>query len=159
MFVCRHLPVPVPRWPSLASGPRRRAAPSRRRCSGRTRGSCRCASPPRTTRIYKQNRSDLKPRARQQLNPGVQLWLLPPADEVWGKVIFSQASISHSVWGVGGWSATGSRWYAHPSWTHPPGFTHTPYGQQAGGTHPTGMLYCYYFWYNATSETLLRCLF
>ena len=61
MFVCRHLPVPVPRWPSLASGPRRRAAPSRRRCSDRTRGSCRCASPLHTTRIYKQTTALLRP--------------------------------------------------------------------------------------------------
>ena len=37
-------------------------------------------------------------RYRNRLTP----WPLPPANEVWGKVIFSQARVSHSVRGGGG---------------------------------------------------------
>ena len=65
--------------------------------------------------------------------------LLPPANEVWGKLIFSQASVSHSVHsgrgGRGGCLPLGlegsvclwvqgvytpSPRHTHPSWTHNP---------------------------------------
>ena len=94
---------------------------------------------------------------------------LPPANEVWGKVIFSAAYVKNSV-------HRGSIWAGTPPWTGnppppgqvhpqagtPPSQVHTPwqgtppwvgtplgavhagrYGQQAGGTHPTGMYSCY----------------
>ena len=52
--------------------------------------------------------------------------------------MFSQVSVSPLEGGV---SASGSGGCAFLD-THPPGDTHpwTPHGQQAGGTHPTGML-------------------
>ena len=63
--------------------------------------------------------------------------LLPPANEVWGKVIFLHLSVILFTGGVPG--------QVHlPPGTPParytPGSVHAGrYGQQAGGTHPTGM--------------------
>ena len=86
---------------------------------------------------------------------------LPPANEVWGKVIFSQASVGlylgggvHPYRGIqgvciqwgGGGGGSASRWKRD---LHPGGLGRPPppsdtmgYGQQAGGTHPTGMHSC-----------------
>ena len=68
---------------------------------------------------------------------------LPPANEVWGKVIFSQACVKNSVHG-GGVSAPGgvcSQGVSAPEggawWRPPPGTA-----AAAGGTHPTGMHFC-----------------
>ena len=64
-----------------------------------------------------------------------RLLVLPPANEVWGKVTFSQASVIPFV--HGGWCL------------HPGGVGQTPPAsgtiQRAGGTHPTGMHSCL-FW-------------
>ena len=55
-------------------------------------------------------------------------------NEVWGKVIFSQACVILFTGGGGGLRA----WA--PGTRHPPGVQHTGrYGQRAGGMHPTGM--------------------
>ena len=73
-------------------------------------------------------------------------YFLPPANEVWGKVMFSQACVRHSVH-RGCASRSGclcvpsprlSPW-THPRHTHPdtPLDTSTTPGEQAGGTHPT----------------------
>ena len=77
--------------------------------------------------------------------------LLPPANEVWGKVMFLYLSVSHTVRGEGGvcpitcWDTHPPG--RHPQGRHPPGQTRPPpdttgYDQQAGGTHPTGMHIC-----------------
>ena len=85
----------------------------------------------------------------------------------WGKVIFSVACVKNSVHRGSTWAGTPPR-QVHPPWpstpplgrytplgqVHPPG-RYTPragtppravhagrYGQQAGGTHPTGMHSC-----------------
>ena len=81
--------------------------------------------------------------------------LLPPANEVWGQGnIFTSISDSIFYRGDGGVSNSGFRGVClthipldtHP-WTHtpwtPPGHTHTPHGQQADRTHPTGMVSCW----------------
>ena len=106
---------------------------------------------------------------------------LPPANEVWGKVIFLHLSVILFTGGVPGQvhpRQVHPPGQVHPPWTgtppgqvplrqvHPPGQVHTPqagtprpprqgppggtplqcmlgYGQQAGGTHPTGMHSCY----------------
>ena len=85
---------------------------------------------------------------------------LPPANEVWGKVIFSEACVKNPVHREGGSASVhagiphpaGSR-HPSPQTRHPPGagtpspWTRYPpktrYGQQAGGKHPTGMQSCY----------------
>ena len=93
---------------------------------------------------------------------------LPPANEVWGKVIFLHLSVILFTGGGGStWAGTpqqvpplagtparaGTPWQVHPPGrytprqVHPPG-RYTPqqsmlgYGQQADGTHPTGMHSC-----------------
>ena len=85
------------------------------------------------------------------------VYLLPPAIEVWGKVIFSVACVKNSVHGRGGLpmcmlgyhplgrdplrSRTPPSRHPHPPRTrHHPGTRHAGrYGQQAGGMHSTGM--------------------
>ena len=62
---------------------------------------------------------------------GTDSSFLPPANEVWGKVIFSVARVKNSVHGGGG----GVRLQCMLVY---PG----RYGQQAGGMHPTGMQSC-----------------
>ena len=60
---------------------------------------------------------------------------LPPANEVWGKVMFLHLSVIHSVHeGV----------CIRGSWGRPltPSDT-TGHGQRAGGTHPTGTHHCF----------------
>ena len=92
-----------------------------------------------------------------------KLPLLPPANEVWDKVIFLVACVKNSVHGGGeylgrytpraGTTPTPVRYTPSPragtSPPHPPGQVHPPgavhagkYWQQAGGTHPTGMHSC-----------------
>ena len=64
--------------------------------------------------------------------------LLPPANEVWGKVMFSQVfSLS-----TGGSAYRGSAWggVRPPCGRHPGGLGRPPGTRKAGGTHPTGML-------------------
>ena len=58
----------------------------------------------------------------------------------WGKVIYSVACVKNSVHSGDG----GSTWAGTPPrQVHPPGAVHAGrYGQQAGGTHPTGMHSC-----------------
>ena len=83
--------------------------------------------------------------------------LLPPANEVWGKVMLLQVCHSvHGSWGgEGGFSACirdhmtrGSGVSESRGGLHPGGVGRFPqdtwdtmgYGQQMGGTNPTGML-------------------
>ena len=82
----------------------------------------------------------------------LMLLFLPPANEVWGKVMFLHLSV---ILFTGGVSARLHAGMHTPSGRHPPRQTpslgQTPtlgrpppsdtmgYGQQAGGTHPTGM--------------------
>ena len=84
---------------------------------------------------------------------------LPPANEVWGKVIFSHLSVILFTVDEGG-LPQGMLGFAPPRSRHPtlgadtPWSRHTPgagiphavhagrYGQQAGGTHPTEMQSC-----------------
>ena len=70
-------------------------------------------------------------------------FLLPPANEVWGKVIFSEACVKNSVHGGGGSASVHAGIPPRPpspEQAHPPGTEHAGrYGQRAGGTHPTGM--------------------
>ena len=64
---------------------------------------------------------------------GDSLPSLPPAIEVWGKVIFSQALSLCPMEGGG----------LHPGGLgRPPPSDTTRYGQRADGTHPTGMHSC-----------------
>ena len=104
--------------------------------------------------------------------------LLPPANEVWGKVIFLRLFVILFTGGVclsAFWDTTSRKhtpprsthtpgkhtppWEAHPPGSTPPPEAHHPpekhtpsfgaehagrYGQRAGGTHPTGMQFC--FW-------------
>ena len=73
---------------------------------------------------------------------------LPPANEVWGKVIFSVACVKNSVHRGG----LPQCMLGYPlEQTPPPGTRHHPctvhagrYGQQAGGMHPTGMQSCFH---------------
>ena len=68
----------------------------------------------------------------------IQPDLLPPADEVWGKVIFSQACVKNSVHrgraGLGGVPGPGR---GVRVWRPP------MMAIAAGGMHPTGMHSCY----------------
>ena len=60
---------------------------------------------------------------------------LPPANEVWGKVIFSEACVKNSVHGEGGWPGPrGGGWV--PGGDPPQTVT------AADGTHPTRMHSC-----------------
>ena len=70
--------------------------------------------------------------------------LLSASNEVLDKVIFSQASVIHSVHRRGRcYNVTSCCHGQHTPWTpHKPPGQHTPPGRQAGGTHPTGMLSC-----------------
>ena len=81
--------------------------------------------------------------------------LLPPANDVWGKVMFLHLSV---ILFTGGGVYPSMQWGRHPLGRHPPRQTppqadtlapgQTPpsnttgYGQQVGGTHPTGMHTC-----------------
>ena len=75
--------------------------------------------------------------------------LLPPANEVWGKVIFSVACVKNSVHRGG--SASVHAGIPHTPGADPPVTRHTSpcavhariYGQQAGGMHRTGMQSCH----------------
>ena len=89
---------------------------------------------------------------------------LPPANEVWGKVIFSQACVKNSVhrggaWFRGGyllpggvaWSQErclvwGGAWSQGGAWWRPPGTA-----TAAGDTHPTGMHSCS-IWFHPYTE-------
>ena len=58
---------------------------------------------------------------------------LPPANEVWGKVIFSEACVKNSVHrGMGTWAGTPpwqvhpSPWQVHPAWAGTPTWAGTP---------------------------------
>ena len=67
---------------------------------------------------------------------------LPPANEVWGKVMFLQLSVHGGgrclPLGLGVHTPLDTPW-THTHTPQPPPPT-PPYGQQAGGTHHTGML-------------------
>ena len=80
---------------------------------------------------------------RFKLQRKINLYL-PNANEVWGKVMFSQGSVCLST---GRMSSSGSRGCVIHTSRHTPGHTHPGHtyhrGQQAGSTHPTGMLSCY----------------
>ena len=73
------------------------------------------------------------------------LEFLPPANEVWGKVIFSEACVKNSVHGgvclvPGGPGPSGDGGCLVPGagvWRPPPGTATT-----AGDTHPSGMHSC-----------------
>ena len=55
------------------------------------------------------------------------------------------APVCHSVHKGGGTWAGTPPWQVHPRAGHPPGQVHPlGYGQQAGGTHPTGMHSCFF---------------
>ena len=75
--------------------------------------------------------------------------LLPPANEVWGKVIFSEACVKNSVHGGGrAWPGArvlpgGRAWPGGCMACTPPRLIpRDTVGQWAGGTHPTGMHSC-----------------
>ena len=79
----------------------------------------------------------------------VWCWLLPPANEVWGKVICLQACVcprgdacSRGVPGTGGAWSGGCMVPGVPGGDPPP-----PTATAAGGTHPTGMHSCSLFSY------------
>ena len=75
--------------------------------------------------------------------------LLPPANEVWGKVIFLHLSVILFIgWGICLIACWDTAPLGPEAGTPPPG-ADTPtavhaerYGQQAGDTHPTGMQSC-----------------
>ena len=70
------------------------------------------------------------------------LYSLPPANEVWGKVIFSVACIKNSVH----WGSASVHAGIPPPEQAPPCAVHAGrYGQQAGGMHPTGMQSCFVY--------------
>ena len=79
--------------------------------------------------------------------------LLPPANEVWGKVIFLHLFVilftggSASVHaGIPPRTMHTPRDHAPPGPCIPPGAEHAGrYGQHAGGTHPTGMQSYFFF--------------
>ena len=81
---------------------------------------------------------------------------LPPANEVWGNVIFSVACVQNSVHGGGGFclsacSDTTPLGPDTPSEQTPrdPCPVHAErYSHQAGGMHPTGMQSCFYLFCN-----------
>ena len=60
---------------------------------------------------------------------GCYLCILPPANEVWGKVVFLHLSVCSRREREGGFFLEG-------------GWAHLPRTKKAGGTHPTGMLSC-----------------
>ena len=68
--------------------------------------------------------------------------LLPPANEVWGKVMFLHLCVILFTGGGVCPTPSGCRppglGRPHQGWANSP----PPYGQQAGGTHPTGMHTC-----------------
>ena len=65
---------------------------------------------------------------------------LPPANEVWGKVIFSVTCVKNTVHGGGGGGCLPHLGYHPPPEQSPQCAVHDGrYGQQAGGMHPTGM--------------------
>ena len=80
------------------------------------------------------------------------LSVLPPANEVWGKVIFSQASVILSrgvVCFQGGLylrgCIQGDGALRPGGWVDPPPPSDTTgYGKQEGVTHPTGMHSCFF---------------
>ena len=87
-------------------------------------------------------------------NPFNDKYFLPLANEVCGKVIFSVVCVKNSVH-KGGYLGRYTPWagtvpgqippqQVHPPrQVHPPGAVHAGrYGQQVGGTHPTGMHSC-----------------
>ena len=84
---------------------------------------------------------DLYSRVRYQFK------LLPPASEVWGKVMFSHLSVCpEGGWCYEGWivlwrggAVHNRKWHHNTPWTAPP---HPLPSQQAGGRHPTGVLSC-----------------
>ena len=82
--------------------------------------------------------------------------LLPPANEICEGYVFTR--VYHSVHGGGGCPIACCAGIHPPpkstppldqrqiSHRHPPGAVHAErYGQQAGGTHPTGMQSCYFY--------------
>ena len=96
--------------------------------------------------------------------------LLPPANEVWGKVMFLHLSVSHSVHREGGWIPNMHHRSHHQGRSAPGGGVCIPSGEQtpsrsayrglggwadpqdtwdttgwskAGGTHPTGIYSCF----------------
>ena len=102
---------------------------------------------------------------------GDQNELLPPANEVWGKVIFLHLSVILFTGGAVPWQVPSGRYtpqagspllgrYTPPGrytpWAGTPPGRYTPhqcmlgYGQQAVGTHPTGMHSCSAFLFTVT---------
>ena len=82
-----------------------------------------------------------------------QLWFLPPANEVWGKVMFLHLSLSvilfkGDVFPIACWDTHPARQTLLPRQNPSPQADTPPdttgYDQQAGGMHPTGMHTCYY---------------
>ena len=99
---------------------------------------------------------------------------LPPANEVWGKVIFSEACVKNSVHGGSTWSGTSGQVHplgrytpkdqVHPLGRYPPNrytlrAVHAArYRQEAGDTHPTGMHSCSRFLLKFTAfQDYSRC--
>ena len=85
----------------------------------------------------------------------LQKKFLPPANEVWGKVIFSQVFVcprerggvtsqNQKLHDQGGSASSRGVCIRGGGWIDPPLDTWdtTGYGQQAGGTHPTEMHSC-----------------
>ena len=93
--------------------------------------------------------------------------LLPPANEVWGKVMFLQTSVILLT--GGGLPQCMLAYYpTPPEQTPPPDQAHPPraepppgaehagrYGQRVGGTYPTGMQSCFIFDFTGEPKDLV----
>ena len=83
------------------------------------------------------------------VNTSTQFYItpfLPPANEVWGKVIFSEACVKNSVHSGGGGLLPGGAYSGRlpargGAWWRPP--PHPRTATAVGSTHPTGMHSCY----------------
>ena len=79
-------------------------------------------------------------RFRLTVTIDVNILYLPPANEVWGKVMFSQMSVCPQSLGPGGFVCGSGGVHTSMDTNRP--WTHTPDSQQACSTHPTGMPSC-----------------
>ena len=86
---------------------------------------------------------------------------LPPANEVAGRFIFLHVSVILYTWGGRKVAdlPSGSR-HPPPRIRHPPCTVHDGrYGQQAGGTHPTGMHTSFFFSFSRFNLILHKFIF
>ena len=104
---------------------------------------------------------------KDSIKLSTKLGFLPPANEVWGKVIFSVACVKNSVHRgeyLGRYTPqSGTPMQVHPQQVHflgrytSPGAVHAgKYRQQAGGTHPTGMHSSFFFYKKMLSKHFVK---